>query len=296
LAEALAWAAAVEHEVADFATGRDLAARALAIADAAGDLETRRTPVFMLASVYYRGGDEAAALPLAEEALDISRRLGRRFGEAASLDQVAGILIQSGDLPRACAVAAEALRLRVSLGTEVTHTLPMVAGIAMTLGDSAAYLRLSAAADALRTSGEQPTAFKRAREQFRRQQARHVLGAAAATRAEEEGRRWSQDQAVEYAFAFLSRVPASPAGPGTSLPAHAGDPVPAALPSATRRLSRREQEVAERLAQGLTNREIAAALAITEHTVARHVEHILDKLGMRSRAEVAAWVGRQTTS
>ena len=71
---------------------------------------------------------------------------------------------------------------------------------------------------------------------------------------------------------------------------------PAALPGATHRLSRREQEVAERLAQGLTNREIATALAITEHTVARHVEHILDKLGMRSRTEVAAWVGRKTAS
>ncbi len=43
------------------------------------------------------------------------------------------------------------------------------------------------------------------------------------------------------------------------------------------------------IARGLTNREIAAALVVTEHTAMRHVEHILGKLGLRSRTQIAAW-------
>jgi DNA-binding NarL/FixJ family response regulator len=50
--------------------------------------------------------------------------------------------------------------------------------------------------------------------------------------------------------------------------------------------------VAELVAQGLTNREIAAALGISEKTASTHVQNILNKLGVGSRAGIAAWVGR----
>ena len=46
------------------------------------------------------------------------------------------------------------------------------------------------------------------------------------------------------------------------------------------------------VARGLSNREIAAALTITERTAENHVEHILAKLGFRSRARIAAWAVR----
>jgi LuxR family maltose regulon positive regulatory protein len=59
-------------------------------------------------------------------------------------------------------------------------------------------------------------------------------------------------------------------------------------PTAAALLTRREREVFRLLAQGLTNREIARALYISEATVKVHVRHILEKIGARSRAEAVA--------
>ncbi len=55
-------------------------------------------------------------------------------------------------------------------------------------------------------------------------------------------------------------------------------------------LTRREQEVADLLAQGLSNAAIARQLYLSPATVATHVSHILEKLGFSSRVEVAAWI------
>jgi DNA-binding NarL/FixJ family response regulator len=52
-------------------------------------------------------------------------------------------------------------------------------------------------------------------------------------------------------------------------------------------LSAREQEVAQLVASGQTNAEIAAALYLSPRTVERHVANILSKLGYRSRIEIA---------
>jgi DNA-binding CsgD family transcriptional regulator len=57
-------------------------------------------------------------------------------------------------------------------------------------------------------------------------------------------------------------------------------------------LSRRELEVLDLVAKGLTNRDIAARLVLSEHTVNRHVANILRKLGLNSRAAAASLAGR----
>jgi DNA-binding CsgD family transcriptional regulator/sugar lactone lactonase YvrE len=54
-------------------------------------------------------------------------------------------------------------------------------------------------------------------------------------------------------------------------------------------LTPREREVAELVAEGLSNREIAERLVISKRTADAHVEHIRDKLDYRSRAQIAAW-------
>lgn len=62
------------------------------------------------------------------------------------------------------------------------------------------------------------------------------------------------------------------------------DAMPRPLP-----LTRRQREVAVLIARGLSNAQIAEELVVTPGTAANHVEHILRRLGCRSRAQVAAW-------
>ncbi|HEY8740341.1 MAG TPA: LuxR family transcriptional regulator [Candidatus Dormibacteraeota bacterium] len=61
-------------------------------------------------------------------------------------------------------------------------------------------------------------------------------------------------------------------------------------------LSRRETEVAGLVAEGLTNRDIANRLFISERTAENHVQSIFNKLGFESRSQVAAWVTRREMS
>jgi DNA-binding NarL/FixJ family response regulator len=53
-------------------------------------------------------------------------------------------------------------------------------------------------------------------------------------------------------------------------------------------LGEREAEVAQLLAEGLSNKQIGARLFISEHTVDSHIRKIMNKLGANSRAQVAA--------
>ncbi|MBB5158942.1 ATP-binding protein [Saccharopolyspora phatthalungensis] len=70
-------------------------------------------------------------------------------------------------------------------------------------------------------------------------------------------------------------------------------PEPAPAGQVTALLTRREREVADLVAQGHSNKEIAAALVISLRTAETHVENILRKLGFTSRSQVAAWAYAQ---
>lgn len=67
-------------------------------------------------------------------------------------------------------------------------------------------------------------------------------------------------------------------------------------PGGTTRLTARETDVARLLARGMTNKEIASALVLSERTAENHVQHILAKLGLDNRTKVAAWAVTQLRS
>jgi DNA-binding NarL/FixJ family response regulator len=62
-----------------------------------------------------------------------------------------------------------------------------------------------------------------------------------------------------------------------------------AAPAGGSPLSPRDLEVARLVAQGLTNKRIGQTLYISERTAENHVQHILAKLGLRNRSQIAAW-------
>jgi non-specific serine/threonine protein kinase len=58
-------------------------------------------------------------------------------------------------------------------------------------------------------------------------------------------------------------------------------------------LSKREREVAGLVSEGLSNKEIASRLFLSERTVETHVSNILNHLGINSRVEIASWVAQE---
>jgi DNA-binding CsgD family transcriptional regulator len=75
-------------------------------------------------------------------------------------------------------------------------------------------------------------------------------------------------------------------------PASVAPEVASETTSAVDALSPREREVAALIARGFTSEAIADALIISKRTADTHAAHIRDKLGLRSRAEIAAWATR----
>jgi predicted ATPase/DNA-binding SARP family transcriptional activator/DNA-binding CsgD family transcriptional regulator len=169
-------------------------------------------------------------------------------------------------------------QLKDRIGT--FYSLMGAAGVAALRGQPARAARLSGAAEALRKAlGHPVQPLKNVHYDYDSYIAtiRAELGEAAFEAAFSEGERMSPEQAIEYALSSEEPAPLAP-------------PSPEEPPSA---LSRREREVALLVARGLTNRQIASQLSISERTVTTHVDHILTKLGAASRAQVAAWVVEQ---
>ena len=111
-----------------------------------------------------------------------------------------------------------------------------------------------------------------------RNAARSRIGEAVWKTAFAEGKAMELEEAVEYAFS--EEESAAPLSPAPEQPS--ADEVPT--------LTHREEEVATLVAQGMTNRQIATKLAISEHTAATHIRRILKKLELHSRAELATWI------
>ena len=86
----------------------------------------------------------------------------------------------------------------------------------------------------------------------------------------------SMEQAIEYAIS--QRKPLTALSPESEQPSSDEHPT----------LTAREKEVAVLVTHGLTNRQIAQELVLSQHTVDKHVKNILKKLGLHSREHVTS--------
>jgi non-specific serine/threonine protein kinase len=217
--------------------------------------------------------------------LELAREVGA--AEAICVACYTGALVAQAehDHERARGLLQEGMVHAAEAGNEtnVAYCLQGQAAIAASEGSLARAGRLWGAAEALLEQIE-VTAYiyapDRSAYQDQVSTAHAQLDEAAWQTAWSEGREMTPEQAVGYALSEdVEREP-------LTLVAAPEQPPPADEP--TERLTTREQEVAPLVSQGLTNRQIADTLSISEHTVANHVRKILKKWGLRSRAQISA--------
>ncbi|MGQ0548412.1 MAG: tetratricopeptide repeat protein [Armatimonadota bacterium] len=225
--------------------------------------------------------DYTGAATLLEEAVSLCRRLALNTSLARVLSDLGLAAHWSGDLGRAADLYKESLTLRRERNDlwGIADSLVLLASVDDSREDVRRPARLLGAAEAAREPwGTAGTATRRQNTERLASALRTRLGPRAFAAAWAEGRRLPLDQIIEQAMAIQPGQPAGLAG----RPARAGGPLAP--------LSPREQEVAELVARGLSNREIAAVLMITEGTAQNHIQHMLNKLGFNTRTQIAAWV------
>ncbi|MFI5689294.1 ATP-binding protein [Streptomyces sp. NPDC051636] len=235
-----------------------------------------------LAAALRAQGDTRKAQDMLDKGLDAHRRIADARGLAAALREAAAVAVERDDTRSAAGALRESLELYRSLGerTELPGVLEELALLWLRTDPAAGprTTRVLAAAEAVRgalgstRAPDRRTAVGEALDTLRSRL--HATGYAAAWA---EGTRMPPATAVEEALA----APEPQARPAA--------PTPEAQP-----LTPRQVQVAMLVAEGLTNRQIASRLDISEWTVVNHVRQIMRRLGATSRLQVAWSVGRWT--
>lgn len=224
------------------------------------------------------------ALDRAQETYEASLACARAAQDvravAHALDGLGLVALHRGQPERARPLLVESITLCLRLGHAGGLWYPLLdlAAAAQLLGDPVRAARLFGAAEALRLrQGADVPPEHRSVHQRTEAALRARLG---------DG---------PFAAAAAAGGGLDPAGVAAEV--RAAEPAPPAArrePDAAAReaLTARELEVAALIGQGMTSKEIAAVLVITERTADTHAERIRGKLGLRSRAEIAAWAVR----
>jgi non-specific serine/threonine protein kinase len=184
-------------------------------------------------------------------------------------------LLDLGELVAARAALADGFPVCLEVGDRwvVQIGLTGLAGLAARTGRLRLALRVAGAADAYRDANEFWLPMPILQMLDRWLAPARARAGPAADRLVADGRRLSPEEAARLA---LATEPGDPSPPG-------GRPT----------LTRREAEVAALAARGLTNRDIAARLFLSVRTVETHLDHVLTKLGFRTRTQLAAWAYEQ---
>jgi DNA-binding CsgD family transcriptional regulator len=195
----------------------------------------------------------------------------------ASLGKIARA---QGDYARAAALYAESLTLRwerVGDKVGIAGSLRGLASIAALIGSYARAARLYGAAEVVREAIGAPVPRHHPISELAIAKARTSLGEAAFAAAWHDGRELTLADAVTEALV----IPAESAGTAPT-----GQPV---TPAARHGLTPREMEVLQLVRVGCSNRQIGERLYISERTARTHVQNILNKLDVSTRAAAAAY-------
>jgi non-specific serine/threonine protein kinase len=253
LAQAATWSRAVNYRLAD---GRLLAVRAL---------------------IAERAGDRAGANRLLGETIVAERATGSLPGLIEVLTLSGAVFADRGERVRAADALNEALVNAAAHGCliRLAQVLEAVAGLVVD-GHADACVRMAAAANELRDSLRavgRPTERQRLSKHL--QGARRRLGESGYANTWRVAATTSLDAIIEEARQLLQHIGATVVDP----------PAPTGAAS----LSEREREVVLLVMRGLSNREIADELVVTRKTAEAHVGHILTKLGLINRVQIATW-------
>jgi non-specific serine/threonine protein kinase len=229
-----------------------------------------------LVALFEQRNDDADAL--LRQALGLHREARRLIDTAYDLVMIGFVAVQRGQPAEARRRLGEARELLADPDDRwiFPYLLECAGTLAAAEGDAPRALRLAGVASALRdrTGLALPPAYRACFEPWFLL-ARRALPAAQVEAATSSGRALAPDQSIspEQLRALLADE-AAPGAAGTSRPDA---------------LSRREREIAAYVAQGWTNQQMADTLIVSRRTVESHVSHILGKLGLTTRAQVAVW-------
>ncbi|MFC9358326.1 protein kinase [Rhodococcus sp. NPDC057014] len=258
-----------QHAVSSFT-------EALQVLRGEGDLFAHVASLHALGLAHEILGHAEAATRCLDEAIRITESHGESVYRGRSSLTLGLVMWREGDRDRAVLLLRRGLELARAVDDPfgATWCLEILAWISCRENDFHRAAVLLAAAEMLRQRvGTSIVQIPDLTESHRECElvARRSLGARAFETASREGEALGFTAAASYAL-------------GESLPAapRRGDPAAA--------LTKRERQVADLVAQGLTNKAIAARLVISQRTAQGHVEHVLAKLGFSSRAQIAAWV------
>jgi predicted ATPase/DNA-binding CsgD family transcriptional regulator len=221
-------------------------------------------------------GDLETSRAASMEGVRLSREAGDVYQLEAMLRNLGMVGMMSGDIHAAKSRFVEALQVARTIDNRLAQYYGLAAAgwYGANTGQTRAAAQLLGAADALGTQtgadimGPLVPLLEQAKEL-----AKGALGSSKFEAEFQAGRRLSRMAALRLAL-----------GESDQAEVAASDGAESAA------LGKRELEVARLVADGLSNKQIAARLFISDRTAATHVGNILNKLGFNSRAQVATWV------
>lgn len=252
--------------------------------DTASELMTR----FQLALARAYAQQEEGALEECRAAIALSDRHGERWARSYA-HWVSGICYwHLGSIERAVWAAREALLTQLAFMDRicVALTIELLSWIAASNADlrdaaelallaDAVWIRLGTSTDAFGPDVVADSATSAARRA-------DVLDGAQAASLRSGHARLSRVEIIDRALALVGAPRERPLDSAVGGSGRSASP-----------LTNRELQVAELVACGMSNREIAVKLFISRRTVDGHVERILAKLGVPSRVQIAAWLAAQ---